>query len=227
MENNNLLEKSESARPLGLPEKFWDEEKQAVKLEELLADYLSLVKRDDNLVEQNNRGIPESFEKYEIKIPHPLLDRDDDVLKRLHENGFTNAQAQLVYDLAGERVIPCLDNMTVDFEAQKQLEKLQNHFGGTEKFNEVSRQISNWAKTNLKPEVYDALATTADGVVALYKMMSSNEPMLGKDVELGEELSEQGLRKMMEDPRYWRDKDEAYIAKVTSGFKKLYPGQKQ
>lgn len=28
---------------------------------------------------------------------------------------------------------------------------------------------------------------------------------------------------MMEDPRYWRDKDKDYIAKITRGFEKLYP----
>lgn len=28
---------------------------------------------------------------------------------------------------------------------------------------------------------------------------------------------------MMEDPRYWRDKDASYIAKITKGFEKLYP----
>ena len=94
-----------------------------------------------------------------------------------------------------------------------------------EKFNEVSRQLSVWAKSNLRPDVYDALASTADGVIALYKMMSSNEPALGKDRDFGSELSEESLRKMMEDPRYWRDKDVSYIAKVTKGFEKLYPGK--
>lgn len=27
---------------------------------------------------------------------------------------------------------------------------------------------------------------------------------------------------MMNDPKYWRDKDPAFIAKVTEGFKNLY-----
>ena len=224
----NLIEKSPSSKngkPAGLPDKFWDAEAGEVKLEALLEDYNSMASRDDNLIESHNRRMPESYDKYEVRFPHPLLDRDDEIFKRFYEKGFTNEQAQLVYDLANERVIPVLDSLASDYEAERQLERLKRFFGSEEKFNEVSRQLSVWAKSNLRPDVYDALASTADGVIALYKMMSSNEPALGKDRDFGSELSEESLRKMMEDPRYWRDKDVSYIAKVTKGFEKLYPGK--
>lgn len=235
MKNNtsgNLIEPSSplttepgnfSGKPQGLPEKFWDEKTGEVKLEALIEDYNYMASRDENLIEGNNRRLPESFDKYELNIPHPFLDRDEDIFKRFYENGFTNEQAQLVYDLANERVIPVLSELTSDFEAEKQLEKLKRYFGSEEKFNEVSRQISTWARGNLQPEVYDALASTSEGVIALYKMMSSNEPVLGRERDASEELSEDSLRKMMEDPRYWRDKDKSYVAKITKGFEKLYP----
>lgn len=229
----NLIEKTSpdaqpkqqnrNGKPQGLPDKFWDEATGEVKLEALIEDYNYMASRDENLIEGNNRRLPESFDKYELKIPHPFLDRDEEVFKRFYEKGFTNEQAQLVYDLANERVIPYLSDLTANYEAEKQLEKLNRYFGGEEKFNEVSRQISVWAKQNLKPEVYDALASTSEGVIALYKMMSSNEPMLGKDRDFNEELTEDLLRKMMEDPRYWRDKDQSYVSKITKGFEKLYP----
>ena len=224
----NLIEKSPSpknGKPAGLPDKFWDAKAGEVKLEALLEDYNSMASRDENLIESHNRRMPESYDKYEVRFPHPLLDRDDEIFKRFYEKGFTNEQAQLVYDLANERVIPVLDSLASDYEAERQLERLKRFFGSEEKFNEVSRQLSVWAKSNLRPDVYDALASTADGVIALYKMMSSNEPALGKDRDFGSELSEESLRKMMEDPRYWRDKDASYIAKVTKGFEKLYPGK--
>ena len=230
-ENENLLNVSASrqssgqmsGRPSGLPDAFWDEQKKQVKLDELIAAYNDLAKRDDNLVETNLRNIPESYDQYRINIPSPLLDVDEDILKRFYEKGFTNEQAQLVYDLAGERVLPVLDEMSINFEAERQLEKLARHFGGRDKFNEVSRQLSAWAKQNVNPEVYDALASTSEGVIALYNMMSSAEPSLLKEGAETGELSEASLRKMMEDPRYWRDKDSAYIAKITRGFEKLYP----
>lgn len=206
-----------------LPAKFYDEKTGEVKLNELIAAYNDLASRDSNLVEGHLRNIPESYDKYEIQIPNPLLERDDEVLKKFHQCGFTNEQAQLVYDLANERVIPVISDMAVNFESRKQLEKLSRYFGGQERFNEVSRQISAWAKNNVRPEVYDALGSTSEGVIALYKMMSSNEPALGKDRDFGEELNEETLRKMMDDPRYWRDRDKNYIAKITRGFEKLYP----
>lgn len=218
----NLIEQK-SAKPQGLLDKFWDEDRQEVKLDELIEDYNYLASRDDNLVETNNRILPESYNGYEIEIKSPLLERDEEVFKRFYEKGFTNEQAQLVYDLANERVIPVLDEMAIDFEAKKQLEKLAEYFGSTERFNEVSRSISAWAKTSIRPEVYDALATTAEGVIALYKMMSSNEPMISKEAVQGESLDEDTLKQMMQDPRYWRDHDKAYVSKITNAFEQLYP----
>lgn len=191
--------------------------------ENLLEQSANSGMQDENLIKTNLRNIPDSFDKYEINIPNPILERDDEILQRFHKCGFSNEQAQLVYDLANERVIPVIDQLTINFEAQKQLEKLVRYFGGQDRFNEISRQISTWAKGNIRPEIYDALGSTSEGVIALYKMMSSNEPMLGKDNDSNEELSQDSLRKMMEDPRYWRDKDKSYVAKITRGFEKLYP----
>lgn len=227
MKNNaeNLLEISPQGKPQELPEQFWDERSGEVKLAELIKAYNDLAVRDDNLIEGNLRNIPASYDKYELKIPNPLLERDEEVLKKFFEKGFSNEQAQLVYDLANERVIPYLNEMTVNFEAERQLEKLSQYFGGQDKFNEISRQISAWSKNNLRLEVYDALASTSEGVIALYKMMSSNEPMLSREVSQSEELSEVSLRKMMEDPRYWRDHDKTYVNKITQGFEKLYPNK--
>lgn len=214
-----------AAKPAGLPEQFWDAETASVKLDELIAAYNDLVARDENLIEGNLRGIPASPADYQINIPSPLLERDDEIFQRFYDKKFTNDQAQLVYDLANERVLPFIEEMTVNFEAERQIEKLVKHFGGRERFNEISRQLSSWARQNLSPEVYDALASTSEGVIALYKMMSSNEPVLSRETAPAEELSEETLRKMMEDPRYWRDHDKAYVRKITSGFEKLYPGK--
>ena len=225
--SENLLTQSATSdsrgKPQGLPDKYWDEKRGEVRLESLIADFNNMAARDENLVETNLRGVPESYDKYDLKIPSPYLERDDEVLRRMYDKHFTNDQAQLVYDLANERVIPVLSELTVNFEAQKQIEKLIRHFGSAERFNEISRQISTWASQNLNKNVYDALATTAEGVIALYQLMSSNEPMMSRKGGMTEELSDASLRKMMEDPRYWRDKDPTYVAKITKGFEKLYP----
>lgn len=38
-----------------------------------------------------------------------------------------------------------------------------------------------------------------------------------------EPITESGLKKMMADPRYWRDRDPTIIQQVRDGFMKLYP----
>jgi hypothetical protein len=35
-------------------------------------------------------------------------------------------------------------------------------------------------------------------------------------------LDESGLRSMMQNPKYWRDRDPAFIAKVSEGFQRIY-----
>ena len=36
------------------------------------------------------------------------------------------------------------------------------------------------------------------------------------------DLTDENLRQLMRDPRYWRDRDPEYVRKIENGFKKLY-----
>ncbi len=45
-------------------------------------------------------------EDYEISFSRPGLKADPEVNKRMRQAGFTNSQAQLVYDLAAEKMLP-------------------------------------------------------------------------------------------------------------------------
>lgn len=234
MENNNIIENYKhaehnnfSGKPIKLPEKFWDAEKKIIKIEELIEDYVSLAESSNNLIETNINLVPEKYDDYEINIENDFFEKDESVLKKLHEYGFSNKQAQLVYDLAQEKIIPMLGDLTVSFEAQKQLDRLIAHFGSKERFDEVARQISVWSKQNINPELYDVLGSTFEGIITLYKMMSSNEPELSNNSENGELLSEDVLKNMMRDPRYWRDKDSSYVEKICKGFERLYPGTEE
>lgn len=176
-----------------------------------------------NLLEQGRAEfMPASFNEYKIDYKSPLFSQDDAILEKLFGAGFNNSQAQLVYDLANERVLPYLKEMASEFEAQKQREKLVQFFGSEEKFSEVSRQVAAWAQNQFEAEVYNALGSTSEGVIALYKMMGSNEPVINKEGALNEPVTEENLTKMMQDPRYWQTKDQDYIAKITNGFQKLY-----
>jgi Phage T7 capsid assembly protein len=54
-------------------------------------------------------------------------------------------------------------------------------------------------------------------------MVSMKAPRMPETTLDGEGESEAELSALMRDPRYWRDRDPELIAKVTEGFRRLYP----
>lgn len=219
-------------RPAHMPEKFWDAEAGAVRTEALLKSYLELEKRLSsppaapadmdraNLLKA--LGVPDGPEGYCIACDHGLFTPDPDLNSRLHAAGFTPEQAQLLYDLAAERMLPMVEELSGDLAAERELERLVAHFGGTGPWREISRQILAWAERNLPKDAVEAMAGTADGVLALHRMMAGAEPTALKRGEGGGE--EADLHRMVRDPRYWRDRDPAFVAKVTEGFQRAYGG---
>jgi len=226
------------ARPGHVPEKFWDAQDGSVRVDALLRSYAELERHlgsvprlpgDDADAESMDRfrralGMPESPDDYVVEIADVLGEPDPAVNRRLHEAGLTNAQAQAVYDLAGEYLVPLIEQAAVEFEAERQTERLAAHFGGAERWREVSGQLLAWGRAHLPPATLDALASTYEGVVALHGMMSSAEPALGAVPAGGDAPDEGGLRGMMRDPRYWRDRDPAFVGRVTAGYRRLFGG---
>ena len=233
---------SEGGAPSGtladaVPEKFLDPETGEVRVEALAKSYRELERRlgavarapgpDADAAEvaawRRTAGVPETADDYRIDLKEGLLDADPDVNKRLHEANFSQAQAQVVYDLAEEKLLPVVEAMALEFEAQRQSERLERHFGGAAKWQEVRDAVRRWGESHLPAAAFEALATTYEGVVALHRMMESGEPALVRQAEGGAGLSESKLREMMADPRYWRDRDPAWVRRVSEGFRALYP----
>ena len=245
---DNLLEitledaaasKQKQARPAEVPEKFWDEEAGCVRLDALLKSYRELERKLSRMVtvpgedadeEERLRflralGVPETPDGYAIEPRHPLVTPDPDVNARLHRAGFTPAQVQIVYDLAAERLLPLIAEAAQMFEAERELDRLRAHFGGEERWQRVAKQLSAWGRANLPPAVFEALSATASGVLALHTMMQKGEPSLISKTEPEAALTEDELRAMMRDPRYWRKRDPDFIARVSEGFRRLFPGE--
>lgn len=224
----------DSRKPANLPDKFWDGEKGEVRLEQLINSYLSLEKKLAHMVPAPSNetdafkimkmmGMPDTPDKYEVDTSHGLFAPDEEVNKRLHARGMTPQQVQEVYDLAAERMAPMIVDMAAEFEAEREVERLVNEFGGPERWKEVSRQLFQFGKKNLPKDVLEGLASSYDGVMALYRMMREQQPGMtnGESGEAGV-VDEKELQQMMRDPRYWRDKDPAFVDKVSKGFKRLY-----
>jgi hypothetical protein len=238
-EAHDPIEPAAPARPEHVPEKFWDSAAGTLRADALLKSYTELERKlgrmvplpageaDEAVTERllQALGRPASPDGYQIQAPHALVEPDPDLNSRLHAGGFTQKQAQLVYDLAAEHLVPIVQDAVQELEAARQVERLQQHFGGAETWPTIAQQLSTWGRANLEPQVYEALSTSYDGILALHQLMRTAEPELVDASGAGEPMaSEDVLSEMMRDPRYWRDRDPDFVARVTRGFRQLYPG---
>lgn len=174
-------------------------------------------------------GVPESPDDYAITLKNDHVEIDPVLNARLHQKGFTCAQVQEVYDLACEKLVPLILEMAAEFEAERESERLCNHFGGAPQFQEIAHQLRDFGRRNLPDAAYNGLCCSYDGVMALYHMMMQNgrsgAPVMRGGSSSDAAHDEVSLRKMMQDPRYWRDRDPGFIAKVTAGYDRLYQSQ--
>lgn len=211
------------SRPESIPEKFWDGEAGEVRVDALAKSYLELERKLGGLA---GRGVPETADAYEIMIGDGPVGPDLQVNDRLHQAGFSQDQAQLVYDLANEYLPALVGEVAAEFDARNQVDRLIRHYGGPDRWQETARQLTAWGREKLPAEIFEALSCSYEGVLALARMMSHGEPDLGAGGGFpGAGLSEGDLKEMMRDPRYWRERDPAVVEKVRDGFKRLFPGK--
>ncbi|MCP5367666.1 MAG: hypothetical protein H6907_11460 [Hyphomicrobiales bacterium] len=208
-------------RPRDLPDKFWDAAAGAIRADELVKSYNELERRFTG----GGDRVPDSADGYRIEAPNEYLAPDPGFNARLHEAGFTQRQAQFIYDLGAEVLTPMVLELTAKIDSQRQVGNLEREYGGADRWRETSRQIAAWAKANLPAQVYENMARSEEGVRALHRMMSGQaEPTLaGGGAPVGGGDGEQTLRQLMRDPAYWRDGDPKVVARVREGFRRLYP----
>ena len=207
-------------RPAGIPDKFWDEEKAQLRTDALVKSYVELERKLGGLA---GRELPAKPEDYDIRLQNELIESDTELNRRLHAAGFSQEQAQLVYELAAERLMPMVAEVATLFETDGQVSRLVRHFGGEQRWRETARQLDAWGRSNLPTRVFDALSTTYEGVLAMERMMANGEPGLVHAGETGASApTEADLKKLMRDPRYWRDQEPSTVEKVREGFRKLY-----
>ena len=201
-----------------MTEQFKDPSTGELKVDSLLTSYSELEKRLSRAP-----SAPKSPDDYCIDCKHGYFGVDAELNKKLHEKGFTNEQVQIVYDLAAEKMVPMVIQMAADYNAEREIEKLEKQFGGEEKWRETSRQLLAFGQQALPADVLETLSSSYEGVMSLYRMMKADEPGLSTQSEpVGASKGEMELQSMMRDPKYWRDQDPSFIAKVTEGFQRLY-----
>ena len=115
-------------------------------------------------------------------------------------------------------------SMIENVRYQADHDRLCTQFGGAEKWSHLQGELSAWGENNLPAPLFQELSQSYDGVLALYRMAfpGTPEPALSRPGQSEYITDEASLRRMIRDPRYWRDRDSAFIAEVQSGYAKLY-----
>ncbi|SNB66991.1 hypothetical protein SAMN07250955_105232 [Arboricoccus pini] len=175
-------------RPANVPEIFWDAERGAVLTDKLLRAHLDLLATlpseedpvplisDEAATSINPNGpneLADCGHPYEIEPPHPLLASNEDVNLKLRHAGLSQEQAQIVYNLAAEVLVPLIENVAWDNQAAQHVARLSQDFGGAEAWARTAQQLRTWGRANLAPQVYTALASDPEGIHAMHQMMRS------------------------------------------------------
>ena len=214
-----------------IPEKFLNQD-GTLNSESLIKSYTELEKKigtmisvpnensDDEAKRKFNRaiGVPESASEY----PKNDLYDDENLREQFLQIGLTKTQVEKIYNIANEYLSPIISELFSVQDESVAINELKNFFGGVEKMNDALRAINVFGERFLPHDAFDALCATPQGIQSVYKMMQSMEPDVKTDKNETQNLTDSDLRRMMRDPKYWRDNDVEYIRKIENGFKKLY-----
>ena len=175
---------------------------------------------DESVRARFNRaiGVPETSDEY----PTNEIFDDENLKNKSHEIGLTSTQVEKMYDIANEFLAPGISDLYNTQNEKDALAELKNFFGGTEKMNDALRAIDAFGKKFLPADAFDELCSSPQGIQGIYRMMQSMEPNVETEKNEIKNLTDSDLRRMMRDPKYWRDGDAEYIRKIENGFKKLY-----
>lgn len=214
-----------------IPEKFQNSD-GTLNSDALIKSYSELEKKigtmvsiptsesDEDARKKFNRaiGVPENASDY----PKNDLYDDENLREKFFEIGLTSNQVEKIYDIANEFLSPLISDLFSLQSETNSVNELKSFFGGTEKMNDVLRAIKSFGEKFLPHDAFQELCATPQGIQSVYKMMQSMEPNVQTDKNETQNLTDSDLRRMMRDPKYWRDNDVEYIRKIENGFKKLY-----
>ena len=214
-----------------IPEKFLNKDgtlntgallKSYSELEKKIGTMISVPGEDSDDVTRAkfNRaiGVPENANEY----PTNDLFDDESLREKFLEIGLTSTQVEKIYQIANEFLSPVINEL---FDMQNEtnaINELKNFFGDDEKMYEAMRAINSFGEKYLPRDAFDALCASPQGIRGIYAMMQSIEPTVQTDDAPQKNLTENDLRRMMRDPKYWRDMDPEYVRKIEKKKKKLY-----
>lgn len=234
-------------RPDFLPERFWDPQAGAPRVEDMAKSYTALERRlmtktealrEEIRKEQDTARVakrPASKEEYaveaeKLKLPEGVgfkFQEDHPLLQFWREHAWESGMDNDAFLAGVQRYVDAeLANMP---DPKKEVEILGE--------NGVARigRVENWLKSNISKESFEiakGFVNSAAGVVLMEEIMAkAGEPRFGSDNAGGNAnaaKSRADLQKMMADPRYQdpRKRDKEYVAMVDAEYAKAFPGNR-
>ena len=214
-----------------IPEKFLNKD-GTLNSDALLKSYAELERKigtmvsvptDDSDADTRARfnraiGVPNDSSEY----PTNDIFDDENIREKFFEMGLTSSQVEKIYKIAEEFLSPVIADLFAVKNETNAMSELKEFFGSTEKMNDALRAINEFGTRFLPADAFDAMCASPQGIQGLYRMMQSMEPTVQTQKNSSENLTDSDLRRMMRDPKYWRDGDAEYVRKIENGFKKLY-----
>lgn len=214
-----------------IPEKFLNTD-GTLNTDALLKSYSELEKKIGNMISVPDKnsdsetrakfnraiGVPDKADEYPVNT---LFD-DNTLREKFLEIGLTSSQVEKIYQIAEDFLTPVISDLFNTQNETNAIAELKNFFGDEEKMKAALHAINSFGEKYLPREAFDELCSTPQGIRSVYTMMQSMEPTVQTDDEQSKNLTDNDLRRMMRDPKYWRDQDPEYVRKIENGFKKLY-----
>ena len=214
-----------------IPEKFLNTD-GTLNTDALLKSYSELEKKIGNMISVPDKnsdsetrakfnraiGVPDKADEYPVNT---LFD-DNTLREKFLEIGLTSSQVEKIYQIAEDFLTPVISDLFNTQNETNAIAELKNFFGDEEKMKAALHAINSFGEKYLPRDAFDELCSTPQGIRSVYTMMQSMEPTVQTDDEQSKNLTDNDLRRMMRDPKYWRDQDPEYVRKIENGFKKLY-----
>ena len=219
-------EESFTDRPDWLPEKFKSPEELAKSYSELERGFYQ--RKDDmreQVIDEINqeamKDAPASPADYDVNFAAPegleyTVDEDDPLLGwfkgKAHEYGLSQDEFDGLINEYAQADVQRGPDWSVEAEALGEYAE-----------DRLTR-VDGWARTSLTEEAYNVFANipASSNMVQLFEelMELNGQPQFNmvSETEFQEVISLDDLSSMQNDPKYWKEKDPSFIAKVRAGF---------
>jgi hypothetical protein len=219
-----VAEDSQPQRPEWLPEKYNTGEDLAKAYKELES---KLGTKDEDIRSKIIEEIqteafserPESAGDYQLPdIVNEELAVDNELLKWWADHSYENGFSQEEFNKGIEMYAQATGGQEPDLDAEAA--KLGDN--ANDRIQAASMFANKFFPEQAIPAV-ERMCESHEGILALEAVMEAmKDGSFTAETQPSAGQSEADLREMMNDPRYWKDRDPHFIKQVTEGFQGLY-----